>query len=213
MSGETGTGEGYRTEMNVRDAAWHPLGRLEEVLEQCKPGIVVHQAHDDGHYVAFRRKGCVYAVRLEAVPGFASASSSRFRALGREDGKRVGGKAREEMDRLVMEINEGVYEHSIVRGTNTGNTCLGHADFAPRSQSGAEYELPEGTRFVRRAKRRIIFYSGIPPEAKRDNGKPMPKRRRDYFVVPDSAEKVKCSGSEYEWLVSGEWVKITKKAE
>ena len=74
MSEETGTQNKYKSTMDAREAAWHPQTRLETVLSECTPGTVIHNSFEDEHYVAFRRNGCTYAVRLDTLPEFASTA-------------------------------------------------------------------------------------------------------------------------------------------
>ncbi len=180
---ETG-GQEYGSAASAVSPAAGPRGRLELLMDRCTAPGQKAMVLRDGEYVAFRRRGFVYALMLNG------------RQAGLKEMATV--EERREADSLAGMIKSGETPDSAFRRNGPEDRFfIASHPYSPDNRAGREYEVPENARWVRTGRGKISFYGEKLPEHKAGNK----DKRRQYHAVPEGAVKVKRILSRFEWLV------------
>lgn len=166
-------------------------GMLEALMDRCaaqRNEMVLH----DGDYVAFRRRGFVYALNID------SRGAGLKKMIAAEARKAEG---RKEADRLAEMIKAGSIAECAFRSNGpTDRFCIASFDYRPDNDTGREYEIPEAARWARSGRGKIRFYRQDLPKHKASTE----DRRRKYHAIPDGAVKARRVISGFEWLMPGD---------
>lgn len=188
-------GQEYGSAAIAAGPAEGPRGRLELLMDRCTAPGQEAMVLRNGEYVAFRRRGFVYALMLNC------------RQAGLKEMATV--EERREADILADMIKSGETPHSAFRRNRPEDRFfIASHPYSPDNIVGREYEVPENARWVRTGRGKIRFYAGNLPEHNPENN----DRRRQYHAVPEGAVKVRRILSRFEWLVPDSDGYIWKKA-
>ena len=195
--------KGYRSVIGACGHALEPVGRLEMLMDACSASKSSMILHEQG-YVAFRRRGKVYALKDEDVPseipggikaGLDGMKTSEERVLA---------------DIVAKMVESGEISCSAFRQNSHSDLfCIASFPYNSQMDSGKQYTVPESARWVRLRNKKIVFYGANIPVHREG----VEDRRRKYFAVPEGAAGVKRLASSFEWLMPGdsgsyEWRKI-----